>query len=146
MKDGECISRPVGKDPVEAIEATGPGRSCGKGGWEGRRSQHMEAPPSQAVCQEDAASLVSRAGAILNEQREPAVQMAKAQPSGSEVPTTSLISLLNEFQTCPSLLNVCLHCRFLTIFFFRPHIRYPPPLSSNFDLSVRGISYSPSCI
>lgn len=47
-------------------------------------------PPPLAICLEDAAILVSRAGAISNEQRESAVQMAETQPSESETPTTSL--------------------------------------------------------
>lgn len=56
---------------------------------EGRASTWSPLPPPSllqpwAVCQEDAANLASRAWAILNEQREPAVQMDEAQPSESE--------------------------------------------------------------
>lgn len=49
---------------------------------EGRASTWSPLPPLPpqpwAICQEDAANLASRAWAVLNEQREPAVQMDEA--------------------------------------------------------------------
>lgn len=86
LKNGEGISRSVGRDPDRSCggENQQASRSPGKRDWGGRQGQHMEPPPTSslpqpwAVCQEDAANLASRAWAILNEQREPAVQMDEA--------------------------------------------------------------------
>ena len=81
MKDGKDISRLVGRDPdrghggekqwgqVEAVA-----KSLGGEIGPARGDLPTTTP---AICLGDAAILVSRTGAISNEQREPAVQMVK---------------------------------------------------------------------